>query len=309
MDSIFRQLQRIRMFEERVQLLKEGGEVPGSIHLCNGQEAIPVGVCSVLGANDLIAATYRGHGWAIARGIEMAQLFAEIMGRRSSLNGGRAGSPFLSSLAQGFIGENSIVGAGVPIAAGAALTAKIKSTGQVVVVSIGDGAVNQGVVPETLNLAAVLVLPLIIVVENNVYSEMSPIKDMMRNETLVERAAAFGILGLSTDGNDTAAVTAVAQEAVDRARSGKGPTLIEAKTARLVGHYSGDVQQYRPIGDLDLSKQDEPIARLKAKADLETAARYLKIESKIVLEIENALAIARELPEPDPSTATDHVYV
>lgn len=309
MDFIFRQLLRIRMFEERTQSLKDSGEIPGSIHLCNGQEAIPVGVLSVLEANDLVSSTYRGHGWAIARGVELAQLFAEMMGRVSTLNGGRAGSPFLSSLADGFIGENSIVGAGVPIAAGAALTAKTKSTGQVVVVSIGDGAVNQGVVPETLNLAAVLDLPLIVIVENNVYSEMSPIKDMIRSETLVERAAAFGLVGLSVDGNDAEAVAMIAREAVARARNGKGTTLIEAKTARLSGHYSGDVQHYRPASDLAQARLDEPLARLRAKAGAEISDRYAEIEIEVASEIEVAVALARSLPEPSPSTARDHVYV
>lgn len=308
MDDTFRKLLRIRMFEERLMELKQAGEVPGSIHLCNGQEAIPVGVVSVLGPHDLVGATYRGHGWAIARGVNLAQMFAETMGRNSSLNGGRAASPFLSSIADGFLGENSIVGAGVPIAAGAALTAKTKRTGQVVVVSIGDGAVNQGVVPETMNLAAVLDLPLVIVVENNVYSEMSPIRDMIRNETLIERAAAFGLFGETVDGNDANAVASIARTAVDRARSGGGPSMIEAQTARLVGHYSGDVQHYRPAGDLDQARLDEPIARLRGVADAKTAERYADIEREVTSEIDAAVDAARAMPEPHPSTALEHVY-
>ena len=309
METTFRQLLRIRLFEDRIQILKDGGEIPGSVHLCTGQEAIPVGVLSILEPRDLVGATYRGHGWAIARGVDLVQLFAEIMGRESSLNSGRAGSPFLSSLADGFLGENSIVGGGVPIAAGAALTAKTKSTGQVVVVSIGDGAVNQGVVPETLNLAAVLNLPMVFIVENNVYSEMSPIKEMIRSATLVERAPAFGIPGLSVDGNDVDAVANVSRQAVARARAGKGPTLIEAKTARLVGHYSGDLQHYRPAGDLANARLDEPIARLKAKADADLSARYKAIEEEVAVEIEAAVIAARAIAEPNPSTAKDHVYV
>lgn len=308
MEDTFRKLLRIRLFEERLMELKQAGEVPGSIHLCNGQEAIPVGVLSILGQRDLVGATYRGHGWAIARGVDLVQLFGEIMGKDSSLNGGRAASPFLSSLADGFLGENSIVGAGVPIAAGAALTAKTKRTGQVVVVSIGDGAVNQGIVPETMNLAAVLDLPLVIVVENNVYSEMSPIRDMIRSETLIERAAAFGMPGLTVDGNDADAVARVAREAVDRARAGAGPSMIEAKTARLMGHYSGDVQHYRPAGDLEQARLDEPIARLRAAADPAAAARYAEIEHEVQAEIEAAVEAARAMPEPHPSTALEHVY-
>lgn len=308
MENTFRELCRIRLFEERVLSLKEGGEIPGSVHLCNGQEAIPVGVLSTLEPTDWVSATYRGHGWAIARGVSLSQLFAEFMGRESDLNSGRAGSPFFSSLKDGFLGENSIVGAGAPIAAGAALSAKIKATGQVVVVSFGDGAVNQGVVPETLNLAAVLDLPLIFIVENNVYSEMSPIKDMIRSTTLVERAPAFGIPGVSVDGNDVQSVADASYQAVERARAGKGPTLIEAKTARLVGHYSGDAQQYRPAGDLAQARLDEPIARLKLKANSDLVAQYKAIEDEVAIEIEEAVMSARAMSTPNPTTAKDHVY-
>lgn len=309
MEDTFRKLLNIRLFEERTMELKSAGEIPGSVHLCNGQEAIPVGVLSVLNDDDLVGATYRGHGWALARGVSRVQLFAEMMGRDSSLNGGRGGSPFFSSLQDGFLGENSIVGAGVPIAAGAALTAKTKNTGQVVVTSIGDGAINQGVVPEAMNLAAVLDLPLVIVVENNVYSEMSPIKDMIRNESLIERAPVYGLLGLSVDGNDADAVAGVAREAVDHARSGNGPVMIEAHTARLVGHYSGDVQHYRPAGDLQRAAEDEPIARLRARADAELTARFDAIERELRAQIEADVESARAIPEPNPTTAREHVYV
>jgi TPP-dependent pyruvate/acetoin dehydrogenase alpha subunit len=165
--EFYRQMLRIRMVEEQLIKLKDLGEIPGSMHLCIGQEAIPVGVSAHLTADDYVVATYRGHGWAISRGTSPAAIFAEIMGRDSVLNGGRAGSPYFSDARNNFLGENSIVGAGVPIAAGAALTASRRSDRRVAVASIGDGATNQGAVHEALNMAAVLALPLVLIIENN----------------------------------------------------------------------------------------------------------------------------------------------
>lgn len=306
----YRAMRRIRAFEERLMTLKAEGEVPGSLHLCNGQEAIPVGVGAVLRADDYVAATYRGHGWAITRGASLTDMFAEIMGRDSALNGGRGGSPYLSDAAHNFLGENSIVGAGVPIAAGAALTAVRNGRSQVAVVTIGDGAMNQGAVHETLNMAAVLSLPLVFVVENNLYSEMVLIKDMTRVDQLAVRAAGYGIPASTIDGNDASVVSAAAAAAVERARSGGGPTLIEAMTQRLVGHHSGDVQHYRPRGEVAAAATDEPLERLRVAAsyDSATLAAYDDIDSEIDDEIARAVDAARNIPFPDPSTAKDHVY-
>ncbi|TBL29947.1 thiamine pyrophosphate-dependent dehydrogenase E1 component subunit alpha, partial [Verrucosispora sp. SN26_14.1] len=257
----YRAMARIRRFEERLAALKDDGEIPGSIHLCNGQEAIPVGAARALRDGDHVTATYRGHGWALARGVDMTGLFAEMMGRDSAVNGGRAASPYLSDPGRWFMGENSIVGAGVPIATGAALTAQRTGSGAVSVVSIGDGAMNQGNVHEAINLAAVLDLPLVLVVENNVYSEMSRIEDMVRIRQLAERAAGYGIPGRVVDGNDPDAVAEAVAEAVTRAREGSGPSIVEAMTERLVGHYSGDVQHYRPAGEIAAAREREPLAR------------------------------------------------
>lgn len=301
-------MRRIRRFEERLTVLKEGGEVPGSIHLCDGQEAVPVGACRALRPDDYVTATYRGHGWAIARGVPLADLFAEIMGRDSALCGGRAASPYLSDPRHRFVGENSIVGAGVPVAAGAALSAATRRDGAVSLVSIGDGAMNQGNVHEALNLAAVLDLPLVVVVENNGYSEMSRIVDMVRVSRLAQRAAGYGIPGGTVDGNDPDAVAETVGVAVARARDGGGPSLVEAMTERLVGHYSGDVQHYRPAGEVAAARSREPLARLRAAADPAQAAAYDAIDAEIDMEIEAAVAAARAVPFPDPANVREHLY-
>ncbi|MEV0732793.1 thiamine pyrophosphate-dependent dehydrogenase E1 component subunit alpha [Polymorphospora sp. NPDC050346] len=304
----YRSMARIRRFEERLMTLKDEGEVPGSIHLCNGQEAIPVGAARVLRDGDYVSATYRGHGWALARGVDMAALFAEIMGRDSALCGGRAASPYLSDVSRRFVGENSIVGAGVPVAAGAALTARHQGTGDVSVASIGDGAMNQGNVHEALNLAAVLDLPLILVVENNVYSEMSRIDDMVRVKQLAERAAGYGIPGTVVDGNDPDAVAAAMATAVERARAGAGPSIVEAMTERLVGHYSGDAQHYRPAGEIADARTREPLVRIRDAADAALTATLDAIDAEVAAEVEAAVAAARAIAFPDPATVKEHLY-
>lgn len=308
LSELYRSMLRIRLFEEQTQKLKEAGEIPGSIHLAIGQEAIPVGFCRGLHISDLVGATYRGHGWALAKGVPAEAIFAEMMGRESKLNGGRAGSPFFSSSTNGFLGENSIVGGGVPIAAGAALSARNAEDGRVVITSFGDGAMNQGVVLETINLAVVMSLPLVFVVENNVYSEMTPISAMMRGESLASRAAGFGIHSYSVDGNDPLEVINVAQDSINRARQGNGPTFVEAHTIRLAGHYSGDAQQYRQVTELRDAWENEPLARMRRTADQSTNDFYDTIHEEVAVEIQVALAKARNFSDPDPSTARRHVY-
>lgn len=294
--------------EERLFALKSAGEILGSVHLCNGQEAIPVGAAAALSRDDYITATYRGHGWALAAGIDPADIFAEILGRKSGLNGGRGASPYFSSAAANFIGENSIVAAGVPIACGAALSAKLDGAGRVSIVAIGDGATNQGAAHEGFNMAAMLTLPLIVVIENNLYSEMTPISELVRVRQLAERGAAYGIPSTTVDGNDPAAVTAAVSEGVTRARSGSGPSIIEAMTQRIVGHHTGDVQHYRPAGEIERARADEPLARLRSTAELATLAAFDQIDAEIDTEIELALAAALSVPVPDPATVMEHIY-
>ncbi len=291
--------------------LKTAGEIPGSIHLCNGQEAIPVGACRALEPRDALTVTYRGHGWAIARGLSLVDLFAELFGRDSGLNGGRAGSPFFSSPAHGFLGENSIVAGGLPMAVGAALAAAHDGSGAVSLVSIGDGALNQGAAHEALNFAAVFGLPLVIVVENNRYSEMTPIRDMVRVKRLAERAGAYGMPGTTIDGNEVEVVEAAVRDAVARARAGDGPSLIEADTERLVGHYSGDLQAYRPAGEVATAREREPLARIRGRAADEGPAAVTRLEAidtEVRTTVDAAVLAARDVPFPDPATVRDHLY-
>ncbi|MEO8899302.1 MAG: thiamine pyrophosphate-dependent dehydrogenase E1 component subunit alpha [Candidatus Dormibacter sp.] len=310
-EDNYRAIGLIRAFEDRCMELKGEGEIPGSIHLCSGQEAIAVGACRALEARDAVTATYRGHGWAIARGVPLTDLFAEMMGRDSPLCGGRAGSPYLSSATHGFLGENSIVGAGLPLAAGAALASLYDGSGAVSIVSIGDGALSQGAAHEALNFAAVYVLPLVIVLENNRYSEMTPIASMVRIDPLSSRASAYGMPGLTIDGNDADAVEDAVATAVERARLGGGPSLVEALTERLVGHYSGDAQQYRPAGEVASAFEREPLTRLRNSAretDHEMLERLDRIDQELSRIIESAVAEARSLSYPVAGTSADHVY-
>ncbi len=310
-EEDYRALAIIRAFEERCMTLKGAGEIPGSIHLCDGQEAIPVGACRALEARDAVTVTYRGHGWAIARGLSLVDLFAELMGRDSHLNGGRAGSPFFSSPEHGFLGENSIVAGGMPMAVGAALAAAHDGSGSVSIVSVGDGALNQGAAHEALNFAAVFALPLVLVVENNFYSEMTPIRDMVRIERLAERAPGYGIPGVTIDGNDIAVVEAAVRDAVARARSGGGPSMIEANTERLVGHYSGDLQAYRPSGEVASAREREPLTRIRRSAADEgpgAVARLDAVDREVAATIESAVEAARAIPYPAPESAREHMY-
>jgi TPP-dependent pyruvate/acetoin dehydrogenase alpha subunit len=300
-------MRRIRRFEERSLDLREQGLIHGSMHLCCGQEAIAVGACRCLEPRDALTATYRGHGWAIARGIPLADLFAELMGRDSALCGGRGGSAYFSSAAHGFLGENSIVGAGVPIALGAALAADRDGDGAVSLVSIGDGALSQGAVHEALNFAAVWQLPLVVIVENNVYSEMTPVRDMVRVDPLSLRAAAYGMPGVTVEGRDVTTVSQAVAESVSRARSGGGPSLVEALCDRLVGHYTGDIQQYRTAEELEEAHRIEPLTRIR-DANPELSDELDAADAAIESEIDAAIATASATAEPDASGARDHLY-
>lgn len=301
----YRAIAVIRGFEHRLLELKSAGLVSGSLHLCCGQEAIAVGACRELQASDSLSVTYRGHGWAIARGVPLEWLFAELMGRDSRLSGGRGGSAYFCAADYGFLGENSIVGAGLPIAAGAALAELHEQSGAVSLAAIGDGAMNQGAVHEALNFAAIMTLPLIVICENNRYSELTPISAMIRTKTLAERGAAYGIPSTQIDGNEVGVVQQEIRSAVLRARSGEGPTLIEAMTERIVGHYDLDIQHYRPEGEIEDALADEPLARLRGVIPTE---RTEAIEREVEEELENAVQAALRTPAPEPASIENHVY-
>lgn len=304
LDELFAVMVLIRRVEEQIMTAVREGLVSGSTHLCIGQEAIPVGACAALTPDDALVATYRGHGWALARGVDPVDLFAEVLGRDSALNGGRGGSAYLSAPAVNFFGENSIVGAGVPIALGLALARKGRGGNALGCVSIGDGAMNQGSVHEALNMAAVLRVPLVLVVENNGYAEMTP-ADALTAVRAVERAPAYGVPGMQVDGNDPTAVFEAVREARGTALDRSLPVVIEAVTHRLVGHYSGDAQAYRPPGELAARRADDPL--LRAARALDDAERA-RIEQRVVERVTTAFEQARELPLPDPEGVLSHVY-
>jgi 2-oxoisovalerate dehydrogenase E1 component len=306
--DLYRDMLRVRRFEERVLELRRADEVAGSVHPALGQEAVPVGALAALEPDDQVIATYRGHGWALASGVPAHAVLAEICGRATGTNGGRGGSPYLSAPEHRFLGENSIVGAGLPIADGVALAAQVLDTGRVVVVSFGDGATNQGAAHEALVLAVARRLPVIFLCENNRWSEMTPISAMVPGG-LAERVAGYGIAVAEIDGGDPVVVRDAVAEAAVRARQGEGPTFIEAHVVRLAGHYNADVEQYRPAEDREAAQALDPVPALRAAllAGGQAASELEEVEARIDAELEAIVAQVLADPRPDPATARDHV--
>lgn len=301
---------QIRFLEEKITELRKQQIIQGSVHLCIGQESIYTGALQALTDKDQVFSTYRGHGWALACGVPASAIFAELLGRETGVNKGRGGSAYFTAADWGFYGENSIVGAGAPIACGAALTNKLRKNGAVALTAFGDGAMNQGAIHEAMNFAAYLDLPVIFVCENNVYSELTPIADMTRNDHLYERAQAYGIPGVRIDGNNLEEVRTTVQQFAQAAREGSGPALIEMMTHRLVGHYYGDMQSYRPKGELTEVKKHEPILRLRQQLvahGIETA-QLDALEAQAAQLIADQAAIALEAPLADTHSVLEHLY-
>jgi TPP-dependent pyruvate/acetoin dehydrogenase alpha subunit len=292
---------RIRLFEDAVQALFLQNLVSGSTHLCQGQEAVPVGACGALRAGDAMTCTYRGHGAMIAMGAPLDACFAEILGRSLGLCGGKGGSMHLADVERGALGSFAVVGAGLPVAVGAALTAQVRETGGVAMTFFGDGSTNIGAFHESLNLAAVWKLPCVFVCENNLYGEYSPIASTTPVTDIAARASSYAMPGVVVDGNDLEAVAAAAGTAVDLGRSGGGPTLIEAKTYRQVGHSRSDPGAYRPSGELERWKEHDPLTiaerRLIELGVEDDAIKRIKADAR------GAVADARDraLASPAPS--------
>jgi TPP-dependent pyruvate/acetoin dehydrogenase alpha subunit len=301
---------RLRAFEETVRELRLAGDVVGSVHLGIGQEAVPVGVAGHLGQQDAVFATYRGHNWALALGVPPEALFAELLGRESGINGGRGGSAYFTAPEYRFFGENSIVGAGTPIAVGAALAGRYDGTGRVALVVFGDGAMNQGAVHESMNFAAAMSLPVIFLCENNRWSEMTPIRNTVRDDHLYRRAAAYGMPGERIDGNDPASVRRHLGDGFELAREGGGPSLFEVMTTRLAGHYIGDVEHYRQPAELAAAREDEPVAYLRERlrAGGTPAAEIDSTEERAREEMQRAAQAALAEPPADPASAMEHLY-
>jgi 2-oxoisovalerate dehydrogenase E1 component len=306
----YREVAMIRRFEERSLELSREGLIAGSIHLCVGQEAIPVGAMAALDEHDRVLGTYRGHGWAIACGVPLDALLGELCQRAGGVNGGRGGSPYFFAPEWGMLGENSIVGAGVPIGAGVAMASRVRDEQRVVLTSIGDGAMNQGSVHEGLVFAAARHLPLIVVVENNGWAEMTRSDSLLRIDGLVTRAAAYGIPARQVDGTDAIGVRDAVAWAAGLARSGEGPVLIEAIAPRLSGHYNRDIQHYRPKDDQEAARRADPLARLRGElldGDGVAADVLDAIDREVAAAIDAATASVRAMPEPEPAGARAHV--
>jgi TPP-dependent pyruvate/acetoin dehydrogenase alpha subunit len=303
----FRQMLTIRLFENRVADLHAAGEIVGSTHLCAGQEAIPTGAAAALAQGDVVFATYRGHGWALALGVPLEAMFGELMGRAGGICGGRGGSAYLTAPANGLYGENAIVGAQTALALGPALAARFDESGRISLASLGEGAMNQGATTEAMNFAAAMKLPVVFVCENNSYSELTPTVEMVGSLDFCARASALGLVAAKIDGNDPLVVEGAVAEAATRARAGEGPTFIEALTARVVGHYIGDAQTYRSSEEMEAVRRDDPLERVRRQFGPDDA-ELAEIESQAQMAIERAVAAASAQPYPDTSTATAFVY-
>ncbi|NNM88569.1 MAG: dehydrogenase [Phycisphaerae bacterium] len=312
--DLYARMLLIRRFELAAQEFYKKGEMPGFIHLYIGEEACAVGVCAHLRPTDWITSTHRGHGHAIAKGVSPRTVMAELYGKSTGCCGGRGGSMHLYDRKMGLFGTNGIVGGGVPSAAGVAIGAKAGQRDYISVAFFGDGAVNHGAFHETVNFAAVQKAPVIFVCENNLYATATPASTATLTANLADKALAYGIPGIVVDGNDVLAVWKVARDAVERARVGKGPTLIEAKTYRIVGHHEGDplVGTYRTQEELDAWKGRCPILQLRKKLVDEwkvvTAADLHAIEDQVGQRVKDAVAFARSSPVPDPATVYDHTW-
>ena len=301
----------IRMFEDRVSREFRRGDMPGFVHSYAGEEAVAVGVCAHLGVADLIASTHRGHGHCIAKGCSIAGMLAELYGRETGLCRGRGGSMHIADFERGMLGANAIVGGGIALATGGALAAQVKGTGAVSVSFFGDGAANQGVLYESINLAAIWKLPVIYVCENNGWAESTPVSFSMANPDVADRAAAYGIPGVVVDAARVEDVYAVAGEAVHRARAGEGPSLIEAKTYRLEGHFTGDHEGYRDKEEKEALRAFDPIPSFEARlleAGIISPEDVEAVRKEIETELDDAVAAAKDGPLPDPADVDKYVY-
>lgn len=309
--ELYRRMRRIRRTEETLEELFKQGEVYGSLHLCIGQEATAVGACAALRQDDYITCTYRGHGAVLAKGTPLPAVMAELLGRETGACRGRGGSMLLTDLEHGVLYATGIVGGGLPISLGAGLGARLAGNGRVALTFFGDGATNQGTFHETLNMAGLWNVPCVFFCENNLYAEMTPTAKGSRVDHIADRGCACAVPGVTVDGNDVEAVYEVTRQAVDRARRGEGPTLIEALTYRMTGHMFGDTQAYRPKDEMEQWRAKDPlvVARhhlTERRVSTETVDR---VDAEVEAELQAALAFARSSPEPQRTEATTYVYI
>jgi len=309
----YRKMRRIRAFEEKLNDLVTAGKLGGFLHLYAGQEAVATGVCAHLGDGDFVCSNHRGHGHCIAKGVDVRGMMAELFGRRTGLCKGKGGSMHIADMDKGMLGANGIVGAGIPLATGAALTAKLKKTGGVGVAFFGDGACNQGQFHESLNMASNWKLPALYVLENNGYGEFTPTEFVAQLTDLSERAHSYGMRGVVADGMDFFDVYEKAGEAIEIARRGEGPTLLECKTYRFYGHFVGDPNVYRPKEEIEDWRQNrDPLDLFEGRsveAGVLTGDELRSIDGEVAAEIEAAVVEAEAAPLPQPEDVLSDVYV
>ena len=307
-----RRMLTIRTFDAIAADLFADGEIPGFVHLYIGEEAVAVGACGALDDEDYITSTHRGHGHCIAKGLEPEHMMAELFGSSEGYCNGKGGSMHIADVDANMLGANGIVGAGPPIAAGAALRIHLNDEDRVALAFFGDGAVAQGQVHESLNLAATWELPAVFVIENNQYGEGTPVDQQHNVENLSEQAEAYEIPGVTVDGMDVTAVYEAVEEARRRARDGDGPTVIEAETYRFRGHFEGDPQVYREESEIERWKEErDPIDQFKHRlidrGEL-SADGYEELQTEVEAAIDDAVAYARDAPMPEPADAYQDMY-
>ncbi|HEU5469117.1 MAG TPA: thiamine pyrophosphate-dependent dehydrogenase E1 component subunit alpha [Actinophytocola sp.] len=305
--GLYRTVRLIRRFEQRAVELVAAGEIVGGIHPYTGQEAVAAGVCAALAPDDVITSTHRGHGHVLAKGADPARMLAELAGRSTGLNRGRGGSMHAADFGLGIYGANAIVGANGPITVGAAWAARRSGRDTVAVSFFGDGAVSQGVLLESMNLAALWRVPVLFVCENNGYATTLRLSDGMAG-TITGRGAAFGMPAVTVDGMDAHAVLDAARTAVDRARSGSGPTLIECLTYRFDAHHTWEHTarvRYRDEEEVTLGRSRDPVELAAARLD---PGERDRIDTEIEALLDDAVAFALASPHPDPAGALDHLY-
>jgi len=302
---------RIRRVEEKLMEVFANGEIPGFIHVCIGQEATPVAVCSHLRDSDYMSTTHRGHGHTLAKGIDLKLFMAELFGKRNGPCRGRSGSMHVADRSLGILGANGIVGGGIPIATGAAFASRYKQSGEVTISFFGEGATGEGTFHESLNIASIKKLPIVYVCENNGWAEFTPREVHMAIKSVVDRSTAYNIPGVNVP-NDFFKIYEEAGKAIERARNGDGPTLIEVMSSRWHGHFVGDMQKYRPEKDVEAARKYDCIMSFEKELIRDKALKKLdikKIEGKIQKEIEDAINFARESPLPDDSELMEDLYV
>ncbi len=309
----YRQMKTIREFEERLHKEIMTGEIAGFTHLYSGQEAVAVGVCDHLSDDDLIVSTHRGHGHCIAKGCDVKAMMAEIFGKATGLGKGKGGSMHIADFDKGMLGANGIVGAGAPLAVGAALSAKLDGKGRVAISFGGDGSVNQGAVFEAMNMAVVIKAPAIFVIENNGYSEHTGADYAVGSKDIAARSEAFGLKTVKADGCDYFAVYDAMSELLDHARAGKGPCAAEFRTTRFFGHFEGDPQKYRAKDEVKRHREEMDCLknfRARVLGDKSLSAADLDaIDAEVLSLIDDAVTAARAAPPPSPGETVTDVYV